>query len=476
MAPIAGFVGGWYSGANPVSAVETLVNLFPSAVETPGGAVTAELLPTPGCRAFATASVSGARGAWAGDGRCFVVFGDSLFEVTVDGVATLRSTMANDGRPVTFSTNGDAGNQVLITSGGSAYCYDLTANTLTLVLSGGVVQAGVSDGYGVALFDSGVVRFSALFDLLTWDPTQFAQRSIQSDLWTAMLVDPYGYISLIGSKTGESWSNAGGAVLPFAPDRSGLLEEGIAAPFSLAQAGKHKVWLSTNANGGYAVMAAQGFQARRISHHALEHAIAGYATIADAFGQTYEHEGHAFYLLTFPTARVTWAYDFLTQQWHQRGTFQGGAFGPWRPAFHCFAFGKHLAADLESATVYELRDDVYTDVDTLPIVRERQFYAGGSENKPVAFYSLEVLAQSGVGLTTGAASDVDPVLALTVSNDYGRTFGVERVATLGKVGEYGRKCRWWGLGQATGRVYRLRASAAVPLRLSAAFQDVEVMQ
>ena len=139
MAPIAGFVGGWYSGANPVSAVETLVNLFPSAVETPGGAVTAELLPTPGCRAFATASVSGARGAWAGDGRCFVVFGDSLFEVTVDGVATLRSTMANDGRPVTFSTNGDAGNQVLITSGGSAYCYDLTANTLTLVLSGGEV-------------------------------------------------------------------------------------------------------------------------------------------------------------------------------------------------------------------------------------------------------------------------------------------------------------------------------------------------
>ena len=37
MAPIAGFVGGWYSGANPVSAAETLVNWFPSAVETPGG-------------------------------------------------------------------------------------------------------------------------------------------------------------------------------------------------------------------------------------------------------------------------------------------------------------------------------------------------------------------------------------------------------------------------------------------------------
>ena len=474
MAPIAGFVGGWYSGANPVSAAETLVNWFPSAVETPGGAVTAELLPTPGVRTFATASVGGARGLWAGDGRCFAVFGGTLFEIDIAGTATSRGAVATDGRPVTFATNGDAGNQLLITAGGSAYCYNLTTNALTLVLSGGVVQGGVSDGFGVVLFDSGVVRVSALFDLLTWDPTQFLQRSIQSDLWQALLVDPYGYLNLIGSKTGESWSNQAGAVLPFAPDRSGLLEEGIAAPFSLAQAGKHKVWLSTNANGGYAVMAAQGFQARRISHHALERTISGYAVVSDAFGQTYEQEGHAFYLLTFPTARATWVYDFMTQQWHQRGTMQGGVFGPWRPAFHAFAFGKHLAADMESAKVYELRDDVYTDVDSLPIVRERQFYAGGSENRPVWFHRLEVLAQAGVGLTTGAGSDTNPTLALAVSDDYGRTFGTERQAALGKIGEYGRRCEWWGLGMARGRVYRIRASAGVALRLSAAFQDVEV--
>lgn len=471
MSAVPGFIGGAYAGVNPVSANETLINWYLSAVETPNGTAPVELLPTPGVRTFATASVGSGRGAWAGDGRCFVVFGNTLFELDAAGTATSRGTLATDSNPVTFSTNGDAGNQLLITSGGNAYSYDLTTNTLTLEISGDCLQGGVVDGYGV-VFGAAQFRISDLFDLTTWDPTQFALRSIQPDLWQAMLVDPYGYITLLGSKTGESWSNVGTFPFPFAPDRSGLLEEGIAAPFSLKQAGKHKVWLSTNGNGGYQVLAAQGFSPRRISTHAIERAIAGYASIADAVGDTYEQEGHAFYLLTFPAAGVTWCYDFSTQQWHRRGTFINGAFTYWRPLFHCFAFGKHLAVDRDSELVFEVTDSVSTDVGGIPLVRERQAPAGSRENQLLFFDRLEVLCQAGVGLVTGAAADMDPTLMLEVSNDYGRTFGTERTASVGRVGEYTRRCAWWGLGSGRGRVYRVRSSAAVPFRLTGAFQKV----
>lgn len=471
MGAIGGFVGGWYSGKNPVSAVETLINWFPSAVETPGGSVPVELLPCPGLRTLASSGVGGGRGAWAGDGRCFVVFGNTLYELDASWTLTSRGTMAYDANPATISTNGDAGNQLLITSGGNAYVYDLVANTLTLVITGDCLQGGVVDGYGV-VFGNGQIRISDLFDLSTWDPTQFAQRSIQPDLWQAMLVDPYGYINLIGSKTGESWTNQGLFPFPFAPERSGSLEEGIAAPFSLAQAGKRKVWLSTNANGGYQVMAARGFEAQRISHHALEAAIAGYGVVSDAFGQTYEHEGHAFYLLTFPTEDVTWCYDFTTGLWHQRASWTNGAFTAWRAAFHCFAFGKHLAVDAAGTAVYEITDAVSTDAGGGPMVRERQFYAGGLEQAPVFFDWLGIRCQTGVGLASGSAEDVAPQLMLAVSDDYGRTFGVERFAPVGERGDYGQMCQWWLLGQAVGRVYRLRASAAVPFRLSAAYQKV----
>jgi hypothetical protein len=471
MGAIRGFIGGAYQGVNPVAANETLINWYPSAVETPGGTTPVELLPTPGVSTVATAGVAGGRGAWAGDGRCFVVYGDTLYELDASWTLTNRGSVAYNANPVTFATNGDAGNQLLITSGGNAYSYDLATNVLTLEIAGDCLMGGGTDGYGV-VFGAAQFRISELFDLTTWDPTQFAQRSIQPDLWQAMICDPYGYITLFGSKTSESWSNTGAGSFFFAPDRSGLMEEGIAAPFSAKQAGKHKVWLATNGNGGYQVMAAQGFTPRRISHHALERAIAGYSVVSDAIGDTYEQEGHAFYLLTFPTAGVTWCYDFTTAAWHQRGTWIAGAFTYWRPRHHCFAFGRHLALDPDSAAVCEVSDAVHTDVGGLPIVRERQFYAGGAENQRVFFDYLGVHVQPGVGLASGAAESVNPSLMLAASDDYGQTFGAERTAPIGARGAYGQKCEWWGLGSAHGRVYRLRASAAVPVRLTAAYQRV----
>lgn len=477
MAVFREFIGGAYKGANPVSANETLVNWYRSRVETPGATFEWELLPTPGVTTFATAAVSGGRGAWAGDGRCFVAFGDTLYESDSAGTLTSRGTLALDANPVTFSTNGDAGNQLLITSGGNVYSYDLTTDTLTTEITGGVLMGGVVDGYGcVFITTTGSVgfRISDLFDLTTWDPLQFALRSIQPDLWQSMLIDPYGYITLMGSKTGESWANASLFPFPFAPDRSGLIEEGIAAPFSFKQAGKSKVWLSTNANGGYQVFAMRGFTPQRISHHALEHQIAQLtaAQIAEAFADTYEQEGHAFYLLSFPSGGQTWCYDFTTGEWHRRGTMIAGQYTYWRPAFHCFAFGKHLAVDRDGPTVFEVSETAFTDVDGLPLVRERTTPATTDEDQELFFDYLKILCQPGVGLMSGAPEDVDPKLMLQVSNDYGETFGVERQASLGKVGKRDTRASWWLLGSGRGRVYRVRSSAAVPVRITAAFQKV----
>lgn len=473
MATIESFVGGAYTGKNPAAAFGTCVNWFPSAIETRGAVAPVELLPTPGLSTFATAPGGIGRAAWAGDGRAFVVFDATLYELLVDGTLTSRGTMASDSNPATISTNGDAGDQLLITSGGNAYVYNLTTNVLTLAVTADCLMGGVVDGYGV-VFGNARILISELFDLATWDPTQYAQRSIQPDLWQSMLVDPFGYITLFGSKTSESWQNTGAFPFPFAPDRTGLMEEGVAAPFSVKQAGKHKVWLATNGNGGYQVIAAQGFAPRRISTHGLEAAIASYSTVSDAEADTYEHEGHAFYLLTFPSAGATWVYDFATAQWHRRAELVAGAWAAYRPRFYCHAFGKHLAVDRDGSTVWELADDVYTGADSAGITRERAFYPGGQERALVFYDRLEIHAQAGVGLTTGTDANVNPRLALAVSNDFGRTWGTERTKPLGAVGAYGQRCVWWGLGAAHGRAYRVRCSAAVPVRLVAAYQKPRV--
>lgn len=478
MSAIPGFVGGAYEGANPVSAYETCVNLYPSAVETPNGSAPAELLPTPGYSVAATAGESDCRAAFATGpttasvtGRAFFIFGTKLYELTGGGsTLTERGTVVNDGQPATIASNGE---QLLIVAGGNAYSYILASDTLATELTGGCVQGGVVDGYGVVFRNRRIER-SDLFDLTTWDPLEFAERSIQGDAWESMLIDPYGYITLLGSKTGESWSNQGtatGSTFPFAPDRSGLIEEGILAPWSLRQAGRHKVWLALNANGGYQVLAAQGFQTRRISTHGIEQIIADMGSIVDAIAETYEEQGHAFYLLTFPNGGYTLVYDFSTGLWHRRASQSAGAFGKWPGAFHCFYERVHYFGAADTDELFALDPDLATD-DGETILREREFSPGGRENQRIFYDHLEVLCQSGVGLSSGSSANTDPKLSLYVSDDYGRTFGSAIEASIGTNGAYGARAQWWGLGSGHGRRYRLRMSAAVPWRLTAAYQKV----
>jgi hypothetical protein len=475
MAAFPGFVGGAYAGANPVSSNQLCINWYPSAVETEGATAPRELLPTPGVKVFATMPKAGGRANWSGEGRTFVIFGDKLYEVDINGVPTERGTVAQDSNPATIVSNGEGGDQLFITSGGNGYCYNLLTNTLTNVISSGSLMGGMVDGFFIS-FGNAQFRISDLFDGTVWDPTQFAQRSVQPDQWRAMLVDPYGFINLFGDKTAESWVDTGSFPFPFNLDRGLMIEEGIAAPFSLKHAGKRRVWLSANANGGYQVMSAIGSQTQRISTHALELAIKSYSvnTVADAVGETYETEGHSFYQISFLSAKKTWVYDFSTGLWHQRGTWINAEndFTYWRPTFFSFNFGKQLAVDRDNDKIYDVSDKYAIDVDNLPLRRVRQTPATNNENDLLFYDWLEILMQTGVGLSTGSAADVDPQCMLRVSNDFGRTFGAERMTPAGKIGEYSRRVQFWGLGSGRGRVYHFSVSAGVPWRITNAFQRV----
>ncbi|MCC6417227.1 MAG: hypothetical protein IT429_03145 [Gemmataceae bacterium] len=476
MSAFPAFIGGAYRSQSYVSDNEALINWYIEAMESPGATSPASLYPTPGFQAVATFDTSGGRAAAECLGRVFVVFGSGFYEVSASWGVTPWGTLAVDSNPATICTNGDGGGQVFITSGGNGYCFDLDTNVFTQVLTGDATQGGMLYGYFVA-FDrvTSTIRISDLFDGLTWDPTQFAQRTIGADPWNAMLVTPYGYIFLPGTKTGEFWYNAGTFPFPFAPDPSGLIEEGIAATFSIRQAAKTPVWLSRNANGGYRVMRATGFTPERISNHALEYALSQYGDVSDALGETYEERGHEFYLLTLPRQRVTWAYDFTTRIWGRRGVWiaEESRYDYWRPVFHCFAFAKHLMVDRSSNVLYWMSDDFGLDVEERPIRRLRRSPAVIAEHQRLTFPEFELLMETGIGTASGASQDQDPHVMLRYSNDFGQTWGSERQAAVGKLGQYWRRVRWLQCGSGRGRVWEVSVSAEVPWRITAAFQKVQ---
>lgn len=481
MPPYPAFIDGSYPSQSPVTDSEETINWLVELAESPGATSRASLYPVPGFRLFTSVNQLGGRamfamgtGQTAISGRAFGVVGPTFYEFFADNTSTVRGTVAVDGSPATICTNGDGGDQVFVTSGNNGYCFDLLTNTLTQVLTGAATMGGELYGYFVA-FDAvrNQIRISALFDGVTWDPTQFLARSIGADPWTAMLVTPYGNILLPGSETGEFLYNAGTFPFPFAPDPSGLIEEGIAATFSLKQAGKSAVWLSTNKNGGYQVQRAAGFTPQRISTHAIEDQIAGYTRVDDALGETYEDRGHAFYILTFPTAGVTHVYDFITSKWHKRGEWiaEQNRYDALRPTFHCFAFGKHLMADRTTGNIYQMDAAFGLDIEGRPMRRVRRAPAVVSQRRRIFFPCFEVLLQAGVGLASGQGSL--PLVTCRVSNDGGRTWGNERSASAGQIGQFGTRVRFLRTGSGRLRVFEIVCTDAVPWRLTDAYLHLE---
>lgn len=455
MAPYKDFIDGSYTSQSPISDQEDTINWYLENMEADGATSKASLYPAPGFRQFCMVGSVGGRAMFALD-RCFGIIGSKLYEFFADGTSIDRGDVAIDSNPATICTNGDGGDELFVTSGGLGYVYDLTLNTLTNIAGLTATIGGMLYGYFVA-FDavSSTIRLSDLFDGTTWDPTQFAQRTIGADPWTSMLVTPYGQIFLPGSQTGEFWYNAGTFPFPFAPDPSGLIEEGIAATFSVKQAGKSSCWLSTNKNGGYAVQRATGFTPQRISTHAVEYAISRYSRVDDAVAETYEDQGHAFFLLTFPTARVTWVYDFITGRWAKRGTWitESNQYTYSRPVFHAFAFNKHLMADRETGVIYEQDIEFPLDVDGRVMRRIRRAPALVNGNKRLFFPEFEIILETGIGTQTGAASN--PQIMMRSSDNGGKTWGNYRQVSDGEVGQYEARAQWQRNGAARKRVFEV---------------------
>jgi hypothetical protein len=318
------------------------------------------------------------------------------------------------------------------------------------------------------------LKVSDLNDATGWTPTQIAQRTQGGDDWVAMKIINAD-IWLMGSQTSEAWYNTGLFPFPFGPRQGAFIQQGAAAPFSLASLNSTLLWVSQNAQGAGMVQRLDGYAPVRLSTHAIEFAIQGYARIDDAVSFVYQEQGHTFYVLNFPTANATWVYDPNTNQWHQRGYWNANQtrFDCYRPQYFCHTTNNlNLVGDRLTGAVYSLSITVATDVDGAGIRRLRRF-RGFSEQEKYLFYSnLQFDMETGVALSTGQGSD--PQLMLSWSNDGGHTFSSEIWTSAGVRGDYAARAMFRGrLGRARNRVWDLIVSDPIPWRISQAFVDVE---
>ena len=352
-------LGSAYVARSVNAADNRMVNLFPEVIPD-GGQTGGFLNRAPGLDLLVTVGTGPIRGLWTFNGVGYVVSGTELYSLTTAYVATLRGTVAGTG-PVSMSDNGT---QLFIAANGPGYIYNSSTAVfaqITDVDFAGALIVGYLDGYFVFIQpDSQIFWVTQLLDGSSVDPLDFASAEGSPDGLVSMIID-HGQIWLFGTNSVEVWYDSGAADFPMTRIQGAFNEIGCAAAFSVAKLDNGIFWLGADARGQGIVYRANGYTGTRVSTHAIEYAIAQYGDISDAIAYTYQQEGHAFYVLTFPTGDATWVYDVATQAWHERAGFVNGDFTRHRSNCQVAFNNEVIVGDYVNGKVYAFDLDVYAD-------------------------------------------------------------------------------------------------------------------
>lgn len=466
-----GFLGGSNQQTARALDCERSVNLLFEPAQSKSATSSGALISTPGFQPWTPVSSVGDVGGRAtryANGRFFALIGAGFYEFDSNGTPIKRGAVAQDGNLGQIIFNGVVGGQLLIASGTNAYCFVLSSNAFSQVLTGTATQIAYSTGFFLAFnIKTGKVAESALNDGTTWNAGIFFQRSLLADPWQAMFTDGNGLVYLPGTESFEVWQNTGVGTQPFAP-LSGLVGRyGIASSFAWAMAGALPYWLSQNEEGSGLLVRVTGGGVQSVSTYAVASAFSTYArtsTISDVEIFPYQDQGHTAIIVQCPSVPATWAYDIEGNGWSERGRWNAarGAFDLWSPRVHAKAFGKHLILDRTSGQVSQMDASFATEIDGTGIRRLRIAPAVFDDSRRIPHNQLALIMDRGVGLAAGQGAD--PQVMLRASDDGGTTWGNEHRAGFGRMGKYRGRVFWNRLGLSDNRAYEVSCSEPVPVR------------
>ena len=499
-------LGSAYTARSVNAAANRMINLFPEVIPE-GGQEPAFLNRAPGLRLIKPVGTGPVRGLWTFDNNMYVVSGNTLYKLDLSYNITTIGVVANDG-PVSMT---DDGIHLMVACNGPSFVYNAQTNVFGEITDPdfpGALTVSYLGGYFVFIEpNSQRVWTSTLLDPLTIDPLDFASAEGDPDHLISSITD-HSEVWLFGGNSVEVWYNsaAAGAGFPLSRIQGAFNEIGCAATYSVAKLDNGLFWLGADDRGRGIVYRSQGYTGVRISTHAVEWQIQQYGDISDAIAYTYQQDGHAFYVLTFPTAQATWVFDVAAQAWHERASFTNGSFSRHRSNCQVSFNQEIIVGDFQNGNLYAFDLEVYADGPrTQKWLRSWRALPTGTNNfKRTAHHSLQLDCETGVGLPgvvevpgrvylsplviSGSLGIVDqieiinavdnfvqPQVMLRWSDDGGHTWSNEHWRTMGGVGEYGTRVIWRRLGMTEklrDRVYEISGTDPVKIAIMAAELDV----
>ena len=499
-------LGASYVARSINAADNRMVNLFPEM--TPDNGQTAAFLNrAPGLNFLQLVGTGPIRALWAhqtNGSDFYVVSGQEVYKLTgLTATPQLLGAVTGTG-PVSIADNGT---QIFFACNPDGFIYNESTGVFAKITDpdfAGAATVAYLDGYFVFNQpNSQIIWVSQLLDGTSVDPLDFASAEGSPDGVVGLISD-HRELWVFGTDSVEVWYDSGATDFPLQRIQGAFNEIGCVSAYTIAKMDNGLFWLGTDARGQGIVYRANGYTGQRISTHAIEYAIAQYGNISDAIAYTYQQEGHAFYVLTFPSGNATWVYDVATQAWHERAGWSNSQFTRHRSNCQCNFGGNIIVGDFENGNIYTLDLDVYADNGNVQkwLRSWRALPSGQNNLKRTAHHSLQLNVESGVGLNGFVVSETlyllaenedylitenndyltaeqeaiatqgsDPQVMLRWSDDGGHTWSNEHWSPMGKIGAYYQRVFWRRLGMTLklrDRVYEVSGTDPVKVAVMGA--------
>lgn len=456
-------------GKSRLVSQERLLNLY--AEESPSkGRSTFALYRTPGLASYVPISTQLCRGliALEDQGTLIGVFGSDVFQSDadknynqIDGIL-----LGNDDLVIARNT-ASPDPQVAFFSETAAYYTDgesIDEITNSDYKSFGVAHSGCFiKGFIIAGFPDGTMLSSAIQDVTDWNALDFASADASPD----DLRRVYSYrdeLFAFGKDVVEVWAfDTSNTAFPLSPVPGAVVPVGIIGKQAVCDLGGVLYWVD---QFGVVRSLSQGYSAERISNNGVERAISDYLKTAGSRDGVkvwgYIEGGHQFIIVRSPS--FCWVYDAATKIWHERRSYRRDT---WRAKHYARCFDTHIVSGDISGELFSLDNETYEESGE-PLIWEAvlppvdAFPNGGVIDR----LSLDIETGTGLG-GSASAEDQEPIIAVDISRDGGKTFGIARQVSLGKHAQYSKRVSLNRLGafDREGATIRIKGSARVRMAI-----------
>jgi hypothetical protein len=227
-----------------------------------------------------------------------------------DQIGQLETTSG----PVYIAEN--LGSQLAICDGVAIYIFNYSTDKFTKVVVNFQPKfISFQDTYFIAADGlSNRFRLSDNNNGLSWpdDASHVGQIQTKATICTAP-VPLDRQLFVFGQTVCEPWQDIGYTLFPYQRSNSLSIDYGCVNAATIASGFGIIAWLGSNEKTGISIMFSQGGPGQRLSNDGIDFVFSKMKKPNDSVGFIFREAGHIFYVITFITDNVTYAFDFNTK-------------------------------------------------------------------------------------------------------------------------------------------------------------------